>query len=161
MYLLKPGRLSKYLEYFVINYITYILFVDSKSSLCYLRTRDVRLLENLQKHEHKTYVWCNVQVHVGRKFRFTVKPVFRGHLSDKEKVGLHLHKTGDLLIEVQFIWNFSWQDKKRWPFNTGDCLIEVTEWAGLTITIYNINSYVSLKQRIKTCLGQDSTVVPL
>ena len=56
MYLLKPGRLSKYLEYFVINYITYILFVDSKSSLCYLRTRDVRLLENLQKHEHKTYV---------------------------------------------------------------------------------------------------------
>jgi hypothetical protein len=48
MYLLKPGRLSKYLEYFVINYITYILFVDSKSSLCYLRTRDVRLLENLR-----------------------------------------------------------------------------------------------------------------
>jgi len=25
------------------------------------------------------------------------------------------------------------QDKKRWPFNTGDCLIEVTTWAGFTV----------------------------
>ena len=23
--------------------------------------------------------------------------------------------------------------KKRWPFNTGDCLIEVTTWAGLIV----------------------------
>ena len=23
--------------------------------------------------------------------------------------------------------------RKRWPFNTGDCLIEVTAWAGLTV----------------------------
>jgi len=28
-------------------------------------------------------------------------------------------KTGNLLKEVQFIWNFLWQDKKRWPFNAG------------------------------------------
>jgi len=23
--------------------------------------------------------------------------------------------------------------EKRWPFNTGDCLIEVTTWVGLTV----------------------------
>jgi hypothetical protein len=44
--------------------------------------------------------------------------------------------TGDLLKEVQFIWNFLWYDNKRWPFNTGDFLIEVTTWAGSTV--YNI-----------------------
>jgi hypothetical protein len=31
------------------------------------------------------------------------------------------------------MWNFLWLDKKKWPFNTGDCLIEVTTWAGLTV----------------------------
>jgi len=36
------------------------------------------------------------------------------------------------LKEFQFIWNFLWQDTKSWPFNTGDCLIEVTSWEGLT-----------------------------
>ena len=30
------------------------------------------------------------------------------------------YKTGDLLKEVQLIWNILWQGKKRWPFNTGD-----------------------------------------
>ena len=27
-------------------------------------------------------------------------------------------------------WN-----KKMWPFNTGDCLIEVNTWAGLTVFV--------------------------
>jgi hypothetical protein len=40
----------------------------------------------------------------------------------------------DLLKEVQFIWNFLWQDKKRWLLNTGDYLMEVvTTWEGLTM----------------------------
>jgi len=39
-----------------------------------------------------------------------VKPVLRGHLWDKERWSF---KTGDLLKEVQFIWNFLWQDKKK------------------------------------------------
>ena len=26
--------------------------------------------------------------------------------------------------------------RKRWPFNTGDCLIEVTRWTGLTVSSY-------------------------
>jgi hypothetical protein len=32
----------------------------------------------------------------------------------------------------------TWQDKKkpRWPFNTGDCFIEVTTWAGLTVNLF-------------------------
>jgi hypothetical protein len=35
----------------------------------------------------------------------------------------------------QFIWNFLWQDKKMWPLNTGDCLIEMTPWAGFTVIL--------------------------
>jgi hypothetical protein len=37
----------------------------------------------------------------------TVKPGLRGHLGDKK----WSYKTGDILKEVQFIWNFQWQDK--------------------------------------------------
>jgi hypothetical protein len=54
----------------------------------------------------------------------TVKPVLRGHdLWGKEKWSF---KTGDLLKEVQFIWNVLWLDKKvvtfyhRWLLNRGD-----------------------------------------
>jgi hypothetical protein len=41
--------------------------------------------------------------------QYTVRPVLRGHIWDKEK-------TGDLLKEVQFMWNVLWQDKKRVTF---------------------------------------------
>ena len=47
--------------------------------------------------------------------RYTVKPVLRDHLN-----------------EVQFIGNFLWQGK-RWPFNTGVSLIEVSAWADLIV----------------------------
>jgi len=60
----------------------------------------------------------------------TVKPVLRGHLWDKENWP---YKTGGLLQEVQFIWNFLSQNKNRWPLKTGGCLIEVTTWAGLAV----------------------------
>jgi len=39
--------------------------------------------------------------------------VLRGHLWDKEKVA---YKTGDLLKEVQLIWKFLWQDKRKMTF---------------------------------------------
>ena len=39
----------------------------------------------------------------------TVKPVFGGHHSDKEKVAF---KIGDLLKEIKFIWNFYDRTKK-------------------------------------------------
>jgi hypothetical protein len=37
------------------------------------------------------------------------------------------------LKRFKFIWIFHDRKKTRWPFNTGDCLIEVTTWAGLTV----------------------------
>jgi hypothetical protein len=49
------------------------------------------------------------------------------------KQKLLTYKTGDLLIKVQFIWNCLLLDKKNVTFNTGDCLIEVTAWAGMTV----------------------------
>ena len=44
---------------------------------------------------------------------YTVKPVLRGQLWDKEKES---YKTGDLLKEVQFRRTFLRQDKKRVTF---------------------------------------------
>ena len=51
---------------------------------------------------------------------------------------------------------------KRWPFNTGDCIIEVTTWTGMTVLIklsrnYNIyystvNSLSNLMAMHKHCL---------
>ena len=60
----------------------------------------------------------------------TVKPVLRGHLWNKEKWP---YKTGDLLKEVKFIWNFYGRTRKRWLFNTGDCWIEMATWTVLTV----------------------------
>ena len=62
-----------------------------------------------------------------------VKPVLRGHMWDKERWSF---KTDDILKEVQFIWNFLWQDKKKVTLNTDDCLIEVNAWADLTLHIF-------------------------
>jgi len=28
--------------------------------------------------------------------------------------------------------------RKGWPFNTGNCLIEVTAWAGLTVFVKSV-----------------------
>ena len=43
---------------------------------------------------------------------YTVKPLLRGHLWDKEKVTIY-YKASDLLQEVQFINNVLWQNKKK------------------------------------------------
>jgi len=45
-------------------------------------------------------------------------------------------KTGDLLKEIPLIWSYEIfydNTSKRWLLNTGDCLIDVTAWAGLTV----------------------------
>ena len=39
----------------------------------------------------------------------TVKSVWKGHIEDKECPS----KTGDFLKDVQFVWDFSCQDKKK------------------------------------------------
>jgi hypothetical protein len=69
----------------------------------------------------------------------TVKTVLRGHFWDKE---MWSFKTCDLLKQVQFIWNFLWQEKKSLTFfNTGDCLIKVNAWADLTVLIPHISEF--------------------
>jgi hypothetical protein len=47
------------------------------------------------------------------KLYYTVTPVLRGHIWDKQKVA---YKTGDLLKEVKFIWKFLFQDKNNLTF---------------------------------------------
>ena len=40
--------------------------------------------------------------------------------------------------------------RKRLPFNTGDCLKEVTAWAGMTVFTFPINTNAILNTLIKT-----------
>ena len=58
--------------------------------------------------------------------------------------------------QVQFIWNVLWQDKKRWPFNTGDCLIEVTTWADFNEIRLLSNIHVSPSVYIANVITQDT-----
>jgi len=44
-----------------------------------------------------------------------------------------LDKTGDLLKEFNSYEMFYDMTRKRWPFNTGDYLIEVTALTGLPV----------------------------
>jgi hypothetical protein len=55
----------------------------------------------------------------------------------------------DLIRQVTSLKRFNAYDifyhrtRKRWPFNTGDCLIEVTAWAGLTVFgLWELNSFI-------------------
>ena len=41
--------------------------------------------------------------------------------------------TGDLLEDVQSYEMFNDRTRKWWPINTGDCLMKVTTWAGVTV----------------------------
>jgi hypothetical protein len=58
---------------------------------------------------------------------FTVKPVLRGQLWDKEKMTIR-HITS--FNSFEFFYD---RNRKRWPFNASDCLIEVTASAVLTV----------------------------
>ena len=69
-----------------------------------------------------TYIKIEFVMNTGyyNTLRSTAKPVFRGHLWDKEKVALQDRwplKQGSIFYD---------RTRKRWPFNTGDCLIEAT-----------------------------------
>ena len=76
---------------------------------------------------------------------YTFKLVFRSHPWDQEIV------TSSKKINSYKI--FYDRTRKRWPFNTGDCLIEVTSWAGLTcinfITDVDICNICLLLENIK------------
>ena len=75
--------------------------------------------------------------------RSTVTPVLRSHIGTMKKWP---YKTGHILKKIKFIWNFLWQDniKKVTFFKTGNCLIEVSTWAGLTVFLLWSNVIVSL-----------------
>jgi len=66
-------------------------------------------------------------------YLYTIKPVLRGHLYDKEKVTLYDRWP---LIRGSIHMKFSITGQEMWPFNTGDCLIEVTTLACLTVNYY-------------------------
>jgi hypothetical protein len=66
-------------------------------------------------------------------FTITVKPVLRGHLWEKKKWP---YKTGDLLKKRLISYEyFNDRTRRMCPFNTRDCLVEVTTWTGLDCTI--------------------------
>jgi hypothetical protein len=55
-------------------------------------------------------------------------------------------KIGDLLI----FYDRTNQIRKRWAFNTGECLIEVTAWSGLTV-FYRYFKLYFLFQYLQNC----------
>jgi hypothetical protein len=60
--------------------------------------------------------WNEIKAYI---YNYGPTCIKRSHLGQRKKWP---YKTGDLLKEVQFIWNFLRQDKKKWPLNTGDCM---------------------------------------
>jgi hypothetical protein len=60
----------------------------------------------------------------------TVKLVLRGYLWDDIKWS---YKTCDFLKELNLYETVYERTRKRWPFNTGDCSLEVMACAGLTV----------------------------
>ena len=63
----------------------------------------------------------------------TVEPVLRGCHGDKEKVALYFLDRWSLKRASFYMKSSMTGQEKEWPFNTGDCLIEVTAWASLTV----------------------------
>ena len=78
-------------------------------------------------------VWYMVTISANPKAQYTVKPVLRGHLWSKEKV---TSEDRWPLKRDSIYMKFSDRTRKRWPFNTGDCLLEVTALAGLTVSTF-------------------------
>jgi hypothetical protein len=83
------------------------------------------------------FLWCLMplstifQLYHGSQFYRWRKPEnLRGYIFQTKKKWSY--KTVDLLKEVQSCEIFSERSWIRWPFNTGDYLIEVIVWAGLT-----------------------------
>ena len=80
--------------------------------------------------------------------RNTVKPVLRGHLGDIEKVALSNRwplKRGLIYMKCSMMGQ-----EKDDLYKTGDCLIEVTTWRGLTVhwnIVQFLNNIIMIKLR--------------
>jgi hypothetical protein len=103
-------------------------------NLCWLVVFIYRL------HSNVVIIIYDITILNCHKNRNTVIPLLRGHLLWQRKSGLIKHVTS--------LKKFNWYEisygrtRKMWPFNTGDCLIEVNAWAGLTVFIYRLRSIV-------------------
>jgi hypothetical protein len=74
----------------------------------------------------------------------TVKPVLSGHLWNKKECSF---KIGDLFKAGSIHMKFAMTTRKRWPYNTDDCLIEVTAGTGLTVSdLLPTDSWFDMKQ---------------
>ena len=78
----------------------------------------------------------------------TVKPLLRGHLCDKEKVAFQKRFNS---YEI-----FYDGTRKGCPFNTGDCLIEVTSWAGLTTR--NLDILITQDTRLHSVIRTSAVI---
>ena len=102
-------------------------FHGAKIPSCYLWHRNIYLalycvfVKNLEQNTVKLRTKKNWPYKTGDLLK-EVQLIWNFLWQDKKKWP---YKTGDLLKEVQLIWNFLWQDKKRWPYKTGDLLKEV------------------------------------
>ena len=56
------------------------------------------------------------------------------------------YNTGDLLKKLISYEIFYDSSRQRRPFNTGDCLIEVTSWAGLDV--YSLFKFLQVGNQI-------------
>jgi hypothetical protein len=89
------------------------------------------------------YVICNL-INVKHKWKFkTGSNVYTCTVSIRRSpLGWKIKwsfKTGDLLKEVKFIWNFLWQVKKDVTFQYRSLLRKVTAWACLTTSKHIVN----------------------
>jgi hypothetical protein len=57
--------------------------------------------------------------------------------------------------------NFLWQDKKRWPFNTCDCLIEVTACAGMTTWTWYSSSALVLRFKVDSVARNNQALISI
>ena len=58
----------------------------------------------------------------------------------------------EVLKEVQFIWNFLWQDNNRRPLNTGDCMDNTVSCFKLSFHKLDTYIYVYSRNQIKSSL---------
>ena len=72
---------------------------------------------------------CNVKFVLKLRNTNAVKSALRGHLWEKEEKP---YNTGDLKSSSLHM-KFSITGEKNVTLNTGDCLIEVNVWTGLTV----------------------------
>jgi hypothetical protein len=86
------------------------------------------------KGQSFVYICKIIHTYMYHIYIIIVKPVLRGHLWDKEKNGLIRPVTSKRFNSYELFYN---RKRQMWPFNTGNCLIEVTvyKWTQLQLFV--------------------------